>query len=129
METRSSLGFNLIKIASIYMVAALSLGLYMGVTHAFGFVSVHSHLGLLGWATMALAGLIYVVVPQCDGNKLSKAHFWLHNLGLPVLIAGLVWNARSTTSYAEAVIGVGSLLVMLALLLFTINLFVNCRRG
>src|SRR5512143_786204 len=128
MEIRSPLGFSLIKIASIYMVAALSLGLYMGVTHSFGLVSVHIHIGLLGWATMAIAGLIYVAVPQCDGNVLSQVHFWLHNLGLPVMITGLVWVEKSSDNKAEAVIGIGSLLVLLALLFFAVNLFKNCRK-
>lgn len=127
MERRVLLGFNFIKIASIYMMASLVLGYYMGATHVFTLLSVHSHIGLLGWTTMALTGLIYVTVPRCDGNRLARAHFWLHNLGLPVMIAGLIWNEYSPSSRAEVVIGVGSGLVVAALLIFAINLFKNCR--
>jgi len=127
METRSLLGIHLIKIASIYMLASLALGYYMGMTHAFAMISVHSHIGLLGWTTMALAGLIYVNAPRCDGTRPAQAHFWLHNLGLPIMIAGLVWNTNSPGGQAEAVIGVGSSLVLVALLSFAINLFTNCR--
>jgi hypothetical protein len=60
MENRRPLGFNLIRIASIYMLSSVVLGLYMGVTHSFTLITVHSHMALLGWATMALAGVIYV---------------------------------------------------------------------
>lgn len=119
------LGLSLIKIATIYMLAGLSVGMYMGVTHAFELVSVHAHIGLLGWSTMALAGLIYGAAPRCDGTRLAHAHFWLHNLGLPVMIFGLVWNAWSTSTRAEAVIGTGSSLVLLGLLFFAVNLFQN----
>jgi hypothetical protein len=128
METRGLYGLNLVKIASAYMLASLALGLYMGVTHSFGLLSVHSHIGLLGWATMALIGVIYVAVPQCDGNRLAQVHFWLHNLGLPTMLAGLVWNEESPSSAAESVIGVGSSLVLVGLLLFVVNLYRNCRK-
>ena len=127
METRGSLGFSLIKIASIYMVASLAIGFYMGVTHVFTLLSVHSHIGLLGWVTMALAGLVYVTTPRCTGNRLAHTHFWLHNLGLPIMISGLVWNEYSPGGRAEAVIGIGSSLVVVALLFFAVNLFKNGR--
>ena len=78
MEGRSRVGFSLLKIASLYMMAALILGLVLGVSHSFALLSVHSHIGLLGWLTMAVTG-------------------------------------------------VSSTLVVVALLIFTLNLFVNCR--
>jgi hypothetical protein len=127
MEKKNALGFRLIKIASIYLLIGLVLGLYMGVTHVFALISAHSHISLLGLASMALVGLIYVVVPRCDGNKPSKVHFWLHNFGLPVMILGLVWNQNSPGGPAEAVIGIGSALVFVALSSFFPNLFKYCK--
>jgi len=59
MRTRTSVGFALLKIASLYMMAALLLGLFMGMTKSFSLISVHSHIGLLGWLTMAVTGLVY----------------------------------------------------------------------
>lgn len=129
METKSLVGFTLLRIASVYMMAGLLLGLFMGISHSFSFISVHSHISLLGWLTMAVTGLIYLVAPRCDGNRLSKLHFWLHNVGLPIMVSGLVWNQYSAGPQAEAGIGIGSALVVLALLVFTINLFLNCRRA
>jgi hypothetical protein len=43
------------------------------------------------------------------------------------MICGLVWNEVSPAPRAEAVIGTGSMLVLLALLFFVANLFRNCR--
>ncbi|HXK61387.1 MAG TPA: cytochrome-c oxidase [Acidobacteriota bacterium] len=129
METKSWVGFSLLKIAAIYMMAGLILGMVIGITQSFSFVSVHAHVGLLGWLTMAVTGLVYLAAPRCDGNRLSKLHFWLHNLALPVMLFGLIWSQYSTSPGIEAIIGISSVLVTLALLLFTINLFVNCKRA
>jgi len=129
MEARNVVGYTLLKIAAIYMMVGLSIGLFMGVSQSFGLISVHSHVGLLGWVTMAVTGLIYVATPQCDGNRLSKAHFWLHNVGLPIMAASLVWIQYGGGDAAEAGAGVGSIVVMIALLLFTLNLFLNGNRA
>jgi|GEM_PF-4721142 len=42
------------------------------------------------------------------------------------MLAGLVWNQYSSSPALEAIIGIGSALVLIALLLFTINVFLNC---
>jgi hypothetical protein len=117
----TGVGFRLIKIASIYMTTSLCIGLYMGMSNDRVLVSVHSHLGLLGWVTLALAGLIYLAIPACAGTRLSRLHFYGHNVGLPVMLLGL---AAQDYGYRQAgpIVGVGSIVVLLSLLLFTINL-------
>ncbi len=49
-------GARLIQIAVVYMVLGLRLGFAMGIAGDFSFSSVHSHVLLLGWTTMAIAG-------------------------------------------------------------------------
>jgi hypothetical protein len=126
MRMRSWIGIALLKIASLYLLGGLVLGLAMGVTQDFSLVSVHTHVLLIGWATLALTGVVYLVVPKCAEAKLATAHFWLHNLGLPVMLASLVLEARGEPR-AEPVIGVGSAIVIVALGLFTLNLLVNAK--
>ena len=48
-----------LRIAAVYFVVAISLGLYMGMTEKFTEVPVHAHLNLLGWVSMALFGLVW----------------------------------------------------------------------
>lgn len=124
-----AVGHRLIKISSLYMMFGLLIGLVMGLTHSSALLSVHSHVGLLGWATMALAGLVYVAVPRCDGNRLAGMHFWLHNLGLPVMISGLIWEEYGGGQSVEMLIGIGSFVVVVALLLFTLNVFRNAGKA
>lgn len=129
MHAKNSVGFKLLKIATLYMMAGLILGLVMGISHSLAFITLHSHISLLGWLTMAVTGLVYVVAPRCDGNRLAQLHFWLHNLGLPLMILGLVWKEYSAGPQVETVLGVGSTVLAVALLIFTINVLVNCRRA
>lgn len=128
MQREQSVGPALVRIASVYMMAGVVLGIWMGVSQSFALVSVHSHLGLLGWSTMAITGLVYVVLPRCAGNRLSRWHFWFHNIGLPVMLFSLVWKEYGSSEQAEAGIGVGSVLVLAALLFFTVNVLRNSAR-
>jgi hypothetical protein len=78
-----------LKLAVVYLIAGISLGIAMGATENFLLRPVHAHLNLLGWATLALAGLIYSVYPEAGESRLAKIHFWLHNISLPVMMASL----------------------------------------
>ena len=83
MSTRSRVGVRLVRIASVYLLAGLVLGLVMGIGRDFSLMSVHAHVLLLGWATLGLTGIVYLVLPGCAGTRLATAHFWLHNVGCP----------------------------------------------
>jgi len=122
------IGVRLLRIAVVYMVVGLGLGLAMGISGDVSLFSVHSHILLLGWATMAIAGLIYLVMPGCARSRLATLHFWAHNIGLPVMIAGLVLKDRGQQN-AEPVLAAGSTLVAISLLIFAVNLFRNGRLG
>ena len=60
------------------------------------------------------------VLPRCAGTRLAVAHFWLHNLGLPVMMLSLS-AAHLGEPRAEPLVGLGSILVMAGLALFTLN--------
>jgi hypothetical protein len=124
MSSRSRVGIRLVRIASVYLLAGLVLGLAMGIGRDFSLMSVHSHVLLLGWATLAITGIVYLVLPGCAGTRLATAHFWLHNLGLPVMIASLAAEALGEPR-AQPFIGVGSTIVLAGLGLFTLNVLRN----
>lgn len=121
-------GLRLLQIASLYMVIALALGLAMGISGNFLFSSIHAHLSLLGWATMALAGLMYMALPACAASRLAALHFWGHNAGLPIMTVGLVLKEYGNKQ-VEPVIGAGSVIVLVSLLVFAANLFRNGGAG
>jgi hypothetical protein len=84
-----NIGLRLVKIAAVYMLIGLVMGLAMGISGNLTLMSVHSHILLLGWATMAVAGIAYGLMPGCHRSPLTKWHFWGRNLGLPVMMGSL----------------------------------------
>ena len=127
METKSKMGVTLVKIASIYMMIGLVVGLLMGMSGNHALATVHSHLSLLGWVTMAITGIVYIIRPRCADSKLSHVYFWLHNIGLPIMILSLALYYGYSNLTAEKVAGMASILVLLALLVFTINIFKSLK--
>src|SRR5258705_11138965 len=78
-----------LKIAVVYLFVGALLGITMGIFQNFALVPVHAHIGLLGWTTLALAGVIYHLHPAAAKTRLAQLHFLIHNLSLPVLRIGL----------------------------------------
>lgn len=55
-----------IKAAVVYFIMGVGLGIYMGASGDHLYVPVHAHFNLLGWASLALVGLIYhQLIPRC----------------------------------------------------------------
>lgn len=121
---KPNIGIRMLHISVIYLAAGLVLGLAMGISKSFWLASVHSHTLLLGWAAMAISGIVYLVLPECADSRLAPVHFWGHNLGLPIMLVSLAMEAFGRKDI-EPVIGVGSVVVLLSLMVFAANLFRN----
>jgi len=115
-----------LQIAVVYLLAGALLGLTMGIRQNFSLTPVHAHTLLLGWASLALAGLIYHLYPAAGATRLAKIHFWLHNLALPVFMIGLAFYLSGKPAFMPAVAG-GATLVVLGIVFFTINVLRNVR--
>ena len=87
---------------------------------------VHAHVNLLGWATMALAGLTYSVFPDAARSVLAKVHFWLANVSLPVMSVSLALLLTGTRQVLPALV-ISEILAALGILVFAANLFLNVR--
>lgn len=83
------MGKTLLKISVIYFMIGISFGLYMSFTHVFNLATVHVHINLLGWMSLALIGVFYHLYPNLEKSGLAKTHFWLHNIGLPVMMISI----------------------------------------
>ncbi len=120
------LGIKLVKIAAVYLFVGAVMGLVMGIASDFSLSSVHAHISLLGWATMAIAGLVYIQIPACGRTRLAAVHFWTHNIGLPVMTLSLALETYGIKA-AEKAVATGSMIVLAALAMFVLNLFLNGR--
>ena len=115
-----------ILIAVTYLLVGAGLGVYMGATLAFQFAPVHAHLNLLGWASMALAGLIYDRFPAAGGSRLGMVHFWMHNLILPISMI-LLFASIAGAKVPDAALAVAAILLWLTLLSFAVNLYLHVK--
>lgn len=115
-----------LKLAIVYLMAGVGLGIMMGASHDFTLRAVHAHINLLGWTTLALAGLIYSVFPKAGTSKLAKVHFWLMNLALPAMMTSLAFVVSGKLA-AVPVLVVSELVAAAAIIVFAANLFINLK--
>ena len=120
------MGLRFLKIAVVYLVIGALLGFTMGITQKFVLVPVHAHVLLLGWASLALAGLVYHLYPAASTTRLARFHFWLHNIGLPLFMVGLGFLLTGNESMLPLVI-VSSIAVIVGLVLFAANVLLNIK--
>ena len=112
----------LLRIAGLYLIAGISLGIFMAASHDHSQMPLHAHLNLLGWVTLGLVGIWYRVQPEASTTKLAKAHFVLHNLALPVLAVGLFFVLRGNESI-EPVLAVASITIGIGALCLVANIW------
>lgn len=120
------IGVKLIKISVVYFVLGVILGFFMSITMNYSFKGVHAHVNLLGWTSLTLAGIIYFLFPKAGESLSGKIHFWLHNIGLPLMMIGLFMTITGFRQFI-VLIPLGGLTVVLAVLVFAFNVWKNVR--
>lgn len=117
------LGARFIKVAVIYFVLGTVIGLVMGATSLLGYTSAHAHVNLVGWASLAVIGLIYKAYPEAGETKLANTQFWLHNIGLPILILSMIFFPNDMENLGIPFAAVGGLLVIASTVVMAVNVF------
>jgi cbb3-type cytochrome oxidase subunit 1 len=117
---------RLIRIAAVYLAIGVTMGIVMGITHQFALAPVHAHINLLGWASLAIMGVVYHVYPAAAKTRLANIHFWIHNIALPVFMVGLGF-ALTGHEAAMPVTIAGALTVAIGILVFAVNIFMTIR--
>jgi len=98
----------------------------MSIAHTYVLSSVHVHINLLGWVSLALAGIIYTLFPKLASTRLAKTHFWLHNITLPIMMVGLALILHGQEAWTPVVAVSGTVLV-LAIILFAFNILTKLK--
>ena len=110
------------KFAAAYFMAAVMMGLAMGITRQFQYVPVHAHIALLGWASQALFALFYRGFPHAAETLLARCHLVLHNVGLPIFMIFL-FLLLSGREWAQPGVALGAIATLVATAMFVVNLF------
>jgi cbb3-type cytochrome oxidase subunit 1 len=116
------MGNRFLRLAVVYVLLGVTLGIVMAASHDYTFRPVHAHLNLLGWASMALFGLWYRSAPAAGETRLAKLHFWIHNITLPIQMGTLAIYLNGNNSI-EPLLALASIVMGLGLVCFAINLW------
>jgi cbb3-type cytochrome oxidase subunit 1 len=112
-----NLAIKFIRCAVIYAIIGMSLGIFMAASNDHAQTPTHTHINLLGWVSMALFGLAYRAFPAFAAGALPKIHFWIMNVGIVGMIAGLFLMFAGHMEFVPLT-AVASLFVLAGMLLF-----------
>lgn len=110
------------RLAILYLLAGVALGLFMAASHDHSMFPAHAHLNLLGWVTMSLFAIFYRLVPAAAQGKLAKVHFWIYVPAHFVQMVTLFMLMRGNTAI-EPILAVASFAVAGAIIVFAVNLW------
>ncbi|NQX62603.1 cytochrome-c oxidase [Paenibacillus qinlingensis] len=115
---------NMIVWSTFYFVIGVVMGMVMSISEVHTLSPVHAHINLLGWVSMALGGILYHLFPAAANSMLGKWHFWLHVIGIPLMMAGLAGLLSSGNSQFIIATSIGGICVVIG----AIFLFINAAR-
>ncbi|MEH7121845.1 cbb3-type cytochrome c oxidase subunit I [Bacillus sp. JJ1532] len=121
------MGIRLIKISAIYFAVGVLIGYYMSTSHSYVLTPVHVHINLLGWTALTLAGILYYLFPKLAASKLAKWHFWLHNIGLPIMMIALAILITTQNEAFTPGTAIGATITVIGVLLFVLNILINLK--
>ena len=94
----------------------------MAIARDHSVMPAHAHLNLLGWVSLFLFGIYYRLNPALDVSRLALVQVGVWSLGTVVLTIGVA-AIHMGYEAADPIAGVGSLIVLGAMLLFAVLVF------
>jgi hypothetical protein len=126
-QEQAQSGIVWIKLAVLYLVVGVAIGIGMGASQNFTLRPVHAHVNLLGWTTLAISGIIYTIFPQTGSTTLARIHFWLLNLALPLMMGSLAYVLLTGDAKILPVLVVSEISAAVSILAMTANIFLNLQ--
>lgn len=113
--------------AVIFAVMGVLMGIAMAALHNHAQMPAHAHLNLLGWISLFLFGIFYKLHPASDTGLFAKVQVMLWIVGTLVLVTGVALIYAGSPS-GEALASFGSVLVLIALVMFAVVVFKTTAR-
>jgi len=126
------MGAKWIKVSVLYFLLGVGFGLYMHATVQLEWGATHAHINVVGWLTTVAVGVIYSIYPQAGNSALGKLQFWLYNLGLPILLIGMLIIQPVlgvSVVLVDIFVWAGGIALALSILLFIVNVFQHVHQS
>jgi hypothetical protein len=101
-----------------FVVVGMIWGLQMAIVDDHSAYPAHAHLNLLGWVSLFLFGIYYRLHPALERSRLALSQAWLWIVGTVIQAIGVGLVTTGTTSGEPPVAAIGSILVLIAMLMF-----------
>ncbi|MBD3671726.1 MAG: cytochrome-c oxidase [Gammaproteobacteria bacterium] len=112
-----SLSNRFILAGVAYGVIGFVMGIAMASMQDYSLKPVHSHIGLLGWVSMVLYGLIYRSYSAMAEEKLANWQFYISNIGLIGMMLTLAMVVKGNQSVVMVLV-ISEVAVVIGMLLF-----------
>jgi hypothetical protein len=112
--------------ALVYGFLGLLLGIYMAIGQDRTQLPTHAHIMVIGWLSFAVFGLFYHFFQQSVPQLLAGLHFWVAEVWLVIIVAGL-WMIFSGRTEFEPLAAVGALGYAGSFAIFAVGAFLALR--
>lgn len=106
--------------SAIFALIGMAWGIQMSASHDHTLAPAHGHLNLIGFVAMAVFGTYYALSPKAAASRLARIHLGLTIATVLVLTPGI---AMAISGGIEAIAQVGSVLAILSMAMFAVNVF------
>ena len=110
----SSLSF---RIAVLFVLTGMVMGVYMAASHNHALAPAHAHINLIGWVSLFLIGLFYERRPHLDKSTGARWQVIVYAIGALVVNAALTALMLGNAG-AEPGAAAGSFIVLGSMLWF-----------
>lgn len=113
----SRLSTAFFAVAVLYAMGGMLMGMFMGATQDFSMRSVHAHINLLGWATLALMGAFFGIAGARAPQKLGWAVLVVANVANLMMLPMVYLISQGRPPIAPLLMG-GEMLAAVSILMF-----------
>ena len=122
------ISFFFFATGALFVMAGVSLGIWMGTNENFTLAPVHAHINLIGWASMGLIGTFFAVASDSAPRKLGWVSYALMTLGLLIMAPSLSLLLLGNKKVVPF-LGISEIMVALGLLTFFVTVLITWSRS
>ena len=115
------------RTAIIFLLAGISIGIYMSISGNHNVTGAHAHINLLGWVTSALFGTYLALNPAKATGLLPRLQYAVYVLGVLVM-GGSLYLMLDGNAAMTPVVATSSLIAFAGVLLFAVIIFMPARK-
>ena len=105
-----------------YAILGLLLGMFMGMSGDHSEMPTHAHIMLIGFVVSFVYALCHKFWIDNATTKQAKIQFFVHQIGTAIMVIGLylMFGGYVESEIVEPVLGIGSTLVFIAMVMMKI---------